>query len=91
VSQYLSALERFELCLLANQHKHFFFVLHYHLFLILTPVPIHKIIGDSQSKDKFLRVSLKRLTDAQNFEDELKQVNALNETLLARNQKLETQ
>jgi hypothetical protein len=36
-------------------------------------------------------VSLKRLTEAQNFEDEMKQVTTLNETLLARNQELVTQ
>jgi hypothetical protein len=36
-------------------------------------------------------VSSKRFTEAKNFEDELKQVSALNEALVARNQEFETQ
>jgi hypothetical protein len=42
-------------------------------------------------KDKFLRVSLKRLIKAQILEDELKEVSDLNKVLLAPNQELETQ
>jgi hypothetical protein len=68
-----------------NQHKYLFVVLHYCLFSILTPFPIQKIIEHSQSKDKFLRVSIKRLIEAQNFEGKLKRVSALNETLVTRN------
>jgi hypothetical protein len=58
---------------------------------ILTPLLIQKIIEHCQSKDKFIRVSLKRLTEAQTFEDEFKRVSALNEVLLAQNPELETQ
>jgi hypothetical protein len=36
-------------------------------------------------------VSSKRFTEAKIFEDELKQVSALNEALVARNQEFETQ
>jgi hypothetical protein len=36
-----------------------------------------------------MRVDLKRLTEAQIFEDELKQVKDLNENLMACNQELE--
>jgi hypothetical protein len=42
-------------------------------------------------KDKFLRVAIKRLTKTQIFDDELKQVNDLNENLMAHNQELESQ
>jgi hypothetical protein len=45
----------------------------------------------AQSKDKFLRVCIKRLYEAQNLKDELKQVSALNKTLLTQNQELELQ
>jgi hypothetical protein len=41
-------------------------------------------------KDKFLKVAIKRLTETQIFEDELKQVKDLNENLMARNQELES-
>jgi hypothetical protein len=59
--------------------------------LILTPFPTQKIIENSQSKNKFLRVFIKRPFEAQNFEDDLKRVSALNKTLLAQNQELEAQ
>jgi hypothetical protein len=36
-----------------------FYVLHYHLFLMLIPLLIQKIIEHSWSKDQFIRVSLK--------------------------------
>jgi hypothetical protein len=68
-----------------------FVVSHYRLFLIPTPSLIQEIIKHSQSKDKFLRVCIKRLSEAQNFKDELKRASALNETLLARNQELKLQ
>jgi hypothetical protein len=42
-------------------------------------------------KDKFWRVTLKRLTEAHIFEDELKEASELNKVLLAQNQELETQ
>jgi hypothetical protein len=61
------------------------------LLHILIPFPIQKIIEHSEAKDKFLRVSIKRLNEAQNFEDELKWVSAMNETLLVQNQELKTQ
>jgi hypothetical protein len=56
--------------------------------LILTHSFIQKIIEHSQSKDKFLRVSLRRISKAQDFEDELKRECAVNEMLLAQNQEL---
>jgi hypothetical protein len=57
----------------------------------MTPLLIKKIIEHSHSKDKFLRVSLKRLTETQILEDELKEVSELNKIILAWNQELETQ
>jgi hypothetical protein len=45
----------------------------------------------SRSKDMFQRVALKRLTETQLFEDELKEMSELNKILLARNQELEAQ
>jgi hypothetical protein len=65
--------------------------LRYRFFLILTLFLVKKIIEHSQSQDKFLSVYIKRLSEAQNFDNELKWVSAMNDTLLARNQKLETQ
>jgi hypothetical protein len=47
-----------------------------------------KIIEHSQSKDKFLRASLKRIYEAQDFEDELKWEWVVNQMLLAWNQEL---
>jgi hypothetical protein len=44
------------------------------------------LVEQSQSKDKFLRIAVKRLTDTQLFEDELKEVSQLNTILLAHNQ-----
>jgi hypothetical protein len=48
-----------------------------------------KLIEHSGSKDKFLRVVIKRLTETQLFEDKLKQVKDLNDNLMAHNQELE--
>jgi hypothetical protein len=59
--------------------------------LILTPFLVQKIIEHSQSKDKFLRASLRRIVEAKNFEDELMWMSIMNEMLLARNQELEAQ
>jgi hypothetical protein len=59
--------------------------------LILTPLLFQNIIKHSQSKDQFLRVSLKRLTKTQILEDELKEVSELNKVNLAQNQELESQ
>jgi hypothetical protein len=47
------------------------------------------VIDHSHAKDNFLRVVVKRMTETQIFEDELKQVKALNENIMARNQELE--
>jgi hypothetical protein len=60
-----------------------FHVLHYHLFSILTPLLIQKILEHSQLNDKFLRVSLKRLTETQILEDELEEVSELNMVIQA--------
>jgi hypothetical protein len=59
--------------------------------LTLTLLPFQNIIKLSQSKDQFLRVSLKRLTETQIHEDELQEVNELNKVILDWNQELETQ
>jgi hypothetical protein len=58
-------------------------MLHYCPLPILTPLLIQKSIEHSQSKDKFIRVALKRLIKTQILEDELTEVNALNNILLA--------
>jgi hypothetical protein len=65
--------------------------LHYRLSSISTPLFIQKNIEHSQSKDKYLRVALKRLIETQLFEDELKEVSEFNKVLLTQNQELETQ
>jgi hypothetical protein len=44
------------------------------------------LVEHSQSKDKFLRIVVKRLTETQLFKDELKEVSQLNTILLALNQ-----
>jgi hypothetical protein len=49
---------------------------------------MQKPVEQSRSKDQFLRVAIKRLTETQTFEDELKEVSELNEVLLDHNQKL---
>jgi hypothetical protein len=61
------------------------------LLLILTPFFFQQLIEHSQSKDQYIRVALKRLTEKQILDDELKEERALNQTLLARNQELKTQ
>jgi hypothetical protein len=58
---------------------------------ILTPLFFQQLIEYSQSKDQYIRVALKRLTETQILDDELKEEKALNKALLARNQELETQ
>jgi hypothetical protein len=52
---------------------------------------LQQLIEHSRSKDQYIRVALKRLTKAQILEDELIEEKALNKTLLAGNQELETQ
>jgi hypothetical protein len=52
---------------------------------------LYKIIEHSKSKDKFLKACLKRMYEAQDFEDELMQERAVNQMLLARNQELVAQ
>jgi hypothetical protein len=47
-------------------------------------------VEHSRPKDQFLRVTIKRLTETQTFEDELKEVSALNEILLDCNHEVET-
>jgi hypothetical protein len=58
-------------------------IFHYRLSSILTPVCIQKNIEHYQLKNKYLRVTLKRLTEAQIIEDELKEVSKLNKVLMA--------
>jgi hypothetical protein len=50
-----------------------------------------KIIEHSKSKDKFLRASLKRIYEVEDFEDELKWECVVNQMLLAQNQELVAQ
>jgi hypothetical protein len=59
--------------------------------LILTPLFFQQLIEHSQSKDQYISVALKRLTEKQILDDELKEERDLNQTLLARNQELMTQ
>jgi hypothetical protein len=47
------------------------------------------LVENSQTKDQFLRVAVRRMIETQLFEDELKQVSQLNAVLLAHNQELE--
>jgi hypothetical protein len=49
------------------------------------------LVEDHEAQDQFLRVAVKRLTETQLFEDELKEVSQLNTVLLAHNQELEAQ
>jgi hypothetical protein len=44
-----------------------------------------------QDKDQFLKVAIKRMTETQAFEDELKEVSELNTIFFVRNQELEAQ
>jgi hypothetical protein len=50
---------------------------------------VQALVEHFEAKDQFLRVTVKRLTETQLFEDELKEVSQLNIVLLARNQELE--
>jgi hypothetical protein len=43
------------------------------------------LVEHSEAKDQFPRVAVKRMTETQLFEDELKEVSQLNTVLLARN------
>jgi hypothetical protein len=61
------------------------------LLLILTLFFFQQLKEHSQSKDQYIRVALNRLTETQILDDELKEERALNQTLLARNQEVETQ
>jgi hypothetical protein len=45
----------------------------------LTLFLVQKIIEHSQSKDKFLRASLRRIYEAQNFEDQVMRMSTMNE------------
>jgi hypothetical protein len=58
--------------------------------MVFTPPPLvmQHLVEHSHSKDRFLRVGIKRLTETQTFEDELKEVSELNEVLLDLNQEL---
>jgi hypothetical protein len=49
-----------------------FLFISYRSLLILTPFPIQKIIEHFESKDKFQRVCIQRLSEGQNIKDELK-------------------
>jgi hypothetical protein len=53
--------------------------------LTVTLSLFQNIIQHSRSKDQFLRVSLKRLTDTQILDDELKETSELNMILLIQN------
>jgi hypothetical protein len=53
------------------------YLMFYNLFcMILTPPPstMQDLVEHSSSKDQFLIVAIKRLTETQTFEDELKEV-----------------
>jgi hypothetical protein len=50
-----------------------------------------KLVKHSCSKDQFLRVTIKRLTETQLFKDEMKEMSELNSVLLAHNRELEAQ
>jgi hypothetical protein len=50
---------------------------------------VQALVEHFEAKDQFLRVTVKRLTETQLSEDELKEVSQLNIVLLARNQELE--
>jgi hypothetical protein len=66
----------------------------FHILLFL-PIPTlllsQQLIKHSQSKDRYIKVTLKRLTEMHFVDDELTEEKALNQTLLARNEELETQ
>jgi hypothetical protein len=47
------------------------------------------VVKHSQDKDQFLKVVIKRMTETQASEDELKEVSELNSVLFARIQELE--
>jgi hypothetical protein len=47
------------------------------------------MVKQSQNKDQFLKVAIKRMEVAQSFEDEVKEVGELNLILYAQNQELE--
>jgi hypothetical protein len=52
---------------------------------------VQTLVEQSRAKDQFLRVAVKRMTETQLFEDELKDMSQLNTILLARSQELEAQ
>jgi hypothetical protein len=43
---------------------------------------MHVLVKHSKAKDQFLKVAVKRMTENQLFEDELKEVSQLNSILL---------
>jgi uncharacterized small protein (DUF1192 family) len=47
------------------------------------------LVKHYQDKDQFLKVAVKRMTETEILEDELKEVSELNSVLLAQKQKLE--
>jgi hypothetical protein len=51
---------------------------------------IRAVVKHSQDKDKFLKVSIKRMQETQMYEDELKEANEYNSVLSTRLQELET-
>jgi hypothetical protein len=79
-----------EIRLGANQSKCFPFRITV-LLSILTPLFFQQLIENSRSKDQYIKVALKRLTETQILEDGLTEENVVNKALLARNQELETQ
>jgi phosphoserine aminotransferase len=53
--------------------------------------PMQAMVKRYQDKDQFLKVAIKRMTETQAFEDELKEVSELNTIFFVRNQELEAQ
>jgi hypothetical protein len=47
------------------------------------------LVKHSRDKDQFLKVAIKRMTETQILEDELKELSELNSVLLAKKQELE--
>jgi hypothetical protein len=61
------------------------------LFPILTLLFFQQLIKRSRSKDQYIRVTLKRLTEMHFVDDDLTDKKALNQMVLAKNEELENQ
>jgi hypothetical protein len=64
-------------------------LLQYSHGIVLTSLLMQALVKYSEAKDPFLRVAVKRMTETQLFEDELKEVSQLNLVLLAQKLELE--